>query len=158
MADDVEKLTWKQYLASENPQKEELPAPYNTQLNPFQKAMLIQVLNSMKLICGVKEFVKTELGAHFIESPLFDLVGCLEDSSNVTPIIFVLSPGADPIAYLIALAEAKGMKDKFRQISLGQGQNVIAERLIDEGQEQGMWICLQNCHLYTSWMGELEKI
>ena len=81
--------------------------------------MLIKVLNNMKMINGVKAFVKGELGAHFIESPPFDLEGCLRDSSNVTPIIFVLSPGADPIAYLIALAEAKGMTDKFKQISLG---------------------------------------
>ena len=95
--------------------------------------MLIKVLNNMKMIHGLKEFVKENLGDRFIESPPFDLEGSLEDSSNVTPIIFVLSPGADPIAYLIALAEAKGMKDKFKQISLGQGQNVIAERLIKEG-------------------------
>lgn len=94
----------------------------------------------------------------YIESPPFDLEGCLDDSSNITPIIFVLSPGADPIAYLKALAESKDMMSKFESISLGQGQNVMAEKLIEEGQRLGMWICLQNCHLYTSWMGELEKI
>ena len=76
--------------------------------------MLIKILSNMKSIYGVKEFVKNDLGAQFIESPPFDLEGCLADSSNVTPIIFVLSPGSDPIAYLIALAEAKGMKDNFR--------------------------------------------
>jgi dynein heavy chain len=70
---------------------------------------------------AVKEFVKEEVGPFFIESPPFDLVGCLEDSSNVTPIIFVLSPGADPIAYLTALAVEKGMDKKFESISLGQG-------------------------------------
>lgn len=122
------------YLKSENPQKEVLPKPYADSLNSFQRAMLIKVLSNSKMIGGVKEFVKDNLGEHYIVSPPFDLEGSLGDSSNVTPIIFVLSPGADPIAYLIALAEAKGMKDKFKQISLGQGQNLIAEKLIREGQ------------------------
>ena len=96
-----------------------MPKPYSENLTMFQRSMLIKVLSNMKMIQGLKEFVRIELGAHYIESPPFDLEGCLEDSSNVTPIIFVLSPGADPIAYLIALAEAKGMKDNFKQISLG---------------------------------------
>jgi dynein heavy chain len=71
------------------------------------------------MIFAVKNFVKAELGAKFIESPPFDLEGCLADSSNVTPIIFVLSPGADPIAYLNALAVKKQMADKMFAISLG---------------------------------------
>jgi dynein heavy chain len=45
----------------------------------------------------------------------------LNDSSNISPIIFVLSPGADPIAYLNALAVKKGMKERLQAISLGQG-------------------------------------
>jgi len=61
----------------------------------------------------VKEFVKREMGPFYIESPPFDLVGSVEDSSNTTPIIFVLSPGADPIAYLTLLAKDKGMDSKL---------------------------------------------
>lgn len=106
----------------------------------------------------VKEFVRKEAGPFYIESPPFDLVGSLEDSSNITPIIFVLSSGADPIAYLTALAKEKGMDGKLESISLGQGQDVIAEKLIEEGSRTGMWICLQNCHLFTSWMPKLEQI
>lgn len=34
----------------------------------------------------------------------------------------------------------------------------MAQRLIEEGQEEGLWVCLQNCHLATSWMPSLEKI
>lgn len=88
--------------------------------------MVHKVLKETKLIFSIKIFVKKELGAKFIESPPFDLEGALEDSNNMMPIIFVLSPGSDPIAYLSALAENKGMKDKFKAISLGQGQGVIA--------------------------------
>ena len=62
--------------------------------------MLINIMKNTKLMGSVKEFVRAEVGPFYIESPPFDLEGCLEDSSNITPIIFVLSPGADPIAYL----------------------------------------------------------
>merc|ERR1712166_16972 len=38
------------------------------------------------------------------------------------------------------------------------GQGPEAAAMIDEGQRSGNWVCLQNCHLFTSWMPELEKI
>ena len=83
--------------------------------------MLMKVIHNQKLISGLKEYVKEELGTFYIESPPFDLEGVLDDSSNVSPIIFVLSPGAAPMSYLTALAEAKGMKDMLKATSLGQG-------------------------------------
>jgi dynein heavy chain len=104
--------------------------------------MILKVCRPSKLIYGIKKFVKCQLGAFSIESPPFDLEGSLADSNNVTPIIFVLSAGADPIAYLTNLAEKKGMTEKFKAISLGQGQGVIAQRIITEGQAAGNWICL----------------
>lgn len=107
---------------------------------------------------SVKTFVKEEVGPFYIESPPFDLEGCLDDSTNMAPIIFVLSPGADPIANLKKLAVDRGMDKKFESISLGQGQDVIAEKLIEEGSRAGNWVCLQNCHLFTSWMPKLEVI
>lgn len=70
---------------------------------------------------GVKEFVKRELGEKFIESPPFDLLGAFGDSQSTTPIIFVLSPGADPITYLQGLANSKGMTSRMKVLSLGQG-------------------------------------
>jgi len=104
--------------------------------------MLIKVLRDEKLISGIKEFVKSELGAKFIESPPFDLLGAYTDSMSTTPIIFVLSPGADPITYLVNLAKSKGMESRLKILSLGQGQGRIAEKLIDAGQRAGDWVCL----------------
>ena len=47
---------------------------------------------------------------------------------------------------------------KFKYISLGQGQGPIAAEMMRQGQENGEWICLQNCHLSVSWLPELERI
>lgn len=30
--------------------------------------------------------------------------------------------------------------------------------MMEEGQRAGNWVCLQNCHLYISWMPELERM
>jgi dynein heavy chain len=67
--------------------------------------IVYKMLREEKLILIIKNFVLKVLGKMFIESPVFDLKGSFDDSSASTPIIFVLSPGADPISYLLALAK-----------------------------------------------------
>lgn len=81
-----------------------------------------------------------------------------QDTSNITPLIFVLSTGSDPMANFLRFAEEMKYLDKFYSISLGQGQGPIAESLIDKSLRLGHWVFLQNCHLATSWMGLMENI
>lgn len=50
------------------------------------------------------------------------------------------------------------MESRLKTISLGQGQGPKAIKFIQDGHNAGDWVCLQNCHLFASWMGELEKI
>ena len=52
--------------------------------------------------------------------PLWWLAGSHADSSVSQPLVFVLSPGSDPMAALLYFAET--VKKKVDSISLGQGQ------------------------------------
>lgn len=98
------------------------------------------------------------MGSKFVTPPPFDLAKSYGDSNSLIPLIFILSPGSDPMGALSKFSENMDYASRFRSISLGQGQGPIAKRLIEEGQNEGTWICLQNCHLAVSWMPELEKI
>jgi dynein heavy chain len=88
--------------------------------------------------------------------PVFDLSKCFRDSTNLTPLIFLLSPGSDPVTDFLKFA--KEMEKKSESISLGQGQGVKAEQLVKAAESKGTWVLLQNCHLAASWMPMLEKL
>ena len=49
-----------------------------------------------------------------------------EDINNVTPLVFVLSSGSDPMGAFLRFAKEREMLEKFEAISLGQG---LYERL-----------------------------
>ena len=73
-------------------------------------------------------YIAEELGENFITPPPFELPTIYKDSSSITPLIFVLSPGADPMSSLQKFADSKNKT--LEKVSLGQGQGPIAEKLI----------------------------
>jgi dynein heavy chain len=47
--------------------------------------------------------------------------------------------------------------ERLHMISLGQGQGPFAEALVNQAAKAGHWVCLQNCHLASSWMPRLQE-
>ncbi len=113
------------------------------------------------------------MGAAYAEPVILDLEATWEESDIRTPLICFLSMGSDPTINIEALA--KKLKLECRGISMGQGQEVHARRLlqqsvssVSEGVKgdivicyhcclfvQGGWVLLQNCHLGLDFMDEL---
>ena len=150
-------VKWKRVFDSVEPHAIEYPAPYQT-LAGIRRLCVLRCLRRDKLMDGIEKFVADEMGQKYVEPPPFNLKACYEDSTIINPLVFVLSTGSDPNKDLLGLAESMGMLDKLKSIALGQGQGVIAAKMIEKGVADGDWVLLQNCHLCISWMPELERI
>ena len=103
-----------------------------------------------------KKYVIDHMGQFFVESQTATMDVVYRDTANDTPLIFVLSTGADPTAQLLSLAAQKGYSERLKPISLGQGQGEKAEKLINDSVLSGDWVLLQNCHLAKTFMPRLE--
>jgi dynein heavy chain, axonemal len=100
--------------------KEQWPGQWND-LTLFRRAIVLRILRPDKVIPAIQKLIKRdkELGKNYITPPPFDLAKSFSDSTNKTPVIFVLSPGADPMSELQKLAEQKRVR--WKSLSLGQG-------------------------------------
>ncbi|WZN65433.1 heavy chain of dynein [Chloropicon roscoffensis] len=148
--------SWKVLWDVPDPTSTPLPDPWESKLDTFEKLLVTRCIRPDKLPVAVQNFLMGKMGKKYVESPPFDLSGCYNDSLATVPLVFILSPGSDPMSSLLSFAD--GLKTPVSSISLGQGQGPKAEKMIKDAQSSGEWVVLQNCHLAVSWMSSLEDI
>uniref|UniRef100_A0A667IGB4 Dynein axonemal heavy chain 3 n=1 Tax=Lynx canadensis TaxID=61383 RepID=A0A667IGB4_LYNCA len=148
---------WKLIYDSTWPHEETFPGSWKF-LQGLERMVILRCLRPDKMVPAIREFIAEHMGSVYIEAPTFDLQESYNDSSCCAPLIFVLSPGVDPMAGLLKFADDLGMGGTRTQtISLGQGQGSVAAKMINTAIKDGTWVVLQNCHLATSWMPTLGE-
>ena len=144
---------------SMSPQTDPMPDQWEEKASEFLKLCFIKMVRPDKLITSIQLWIERNIGKEFIEPPPFELAKSYKQSSNIVPLIFILSPGSDPINDIKKFAEDQGYdKNKFDTVSLGRGQEQKAMKVLEDMRTRGGWVLLQNCHLAKSFMGKLEEI
>jgi dynein heavy chain len=107
----------------------------------------------------LQRYVMEKMGEKYVTPPVLDYRVIHRQSSSTTPIVFILSPGADPAFDVFKLGEDMGFKPgaKLKYMALGQGMGPKAAEQLEQGTTRGLWVMLQNCHLLPSWLKTLEK-
>eukprot|EP00435_Cladocopium_sp_Y103_P008741 s1741_g2.t1 len=100
---------WKAVFDSDDPVHAPWPGNLQEQMTPVQRALVLLAVRADATVQGLQDIILAKLGAEFLEPPPFNLEKVYSDSNNVTPLIFVLSSGADPMAELNRLAMKNNM-------------------------------------------------
>jgi len=90
--------------------------------------------------------VEEKLGSKYVEGRSIEFAKSYEESGPATPVFFILSPGVDPLKDVEKLGVKLGFttdNNNFHNISLGQGQEVVAEEAMDIAAKGGHWVILQ---------------
>jgi dynein heavy chain, axonemal len=149
---------WKEWYDYETPEVSLCPSSVSPEVSMFQKMMLLRCFRPDRVFRAMNLYVIETMSEDFITPPVVDFKAICDETAPQTPVVIILSPGQDPTDELMKLAAKTGMLDRFSYISLGQGQEEAALRLLKNSIEQGHWLMLQNGHLLIPFMKRLEKI
>ncbi|XP_055492373.1 dynein axonemal heavy chain 8-like [Leucoraja erinacea] len=147
-----EKL-WKVWFDTQAPEDAIIPNGYSDSLDSFGKLLLIRSWCPDRTLSQARNYISESMGEKYAEPVVLILETTWEESDTQTPLICFLSMGSDPSNQIEGLA--KRLEIACRAISMGQGQEVHARRLVAMSMQQGGWVLLQNCHLGLEFMDEL---
>ncbi|XP_045482107.1 dynein beta chain, ciliary [Harmonia axyridis] len=151
---------WKKLVESECPEKEKFPQEWKNK-TALQRLCMMRALRPDRMIYAVMTFIEEKLGPKYVDNKTMEFEKSYEETSPSTPIFFILSPGVNPLKDVEELGERLGFtsdNQNFHNVSLGQGQEVVAERAMKIAAENGHWVVLQNIHLVKKWLPNLEKL
>uniref|UniRef100_A0A4W6G4C0 Dynein axonemal heavy chain 17 n=1 Tax=Lates calcarifer TaxID=8187 RepID=A0A4W6G4C0_LATCA len=151
---------WKKFVESECPEKEKFPQEWKNKTS-LQRLCMMRALRPDRMTYAVRDFVEEKLGSKYVIGRSLDFAVSFEESGPATPMFFILSPGVDPLKDVEKHGKKLGFtfdNKNFHNVSLGQGQEIIAEQALDLAAKNGHWVILQNIHLVARWLGTLEKL
>ncbi|KAM4673740.1 dynein axonemal heavy chain 9 [Amazona ochrocephala] len=150
---------WKKFVESECPEKEKFPQEWKNK-SALQRLCIMRAIRPDRMTYAVRDFVEEKLGSKYVVGRSLDFATTFEESGPATPMFFILSPGVDPLKDVEKQGKRLGYtfnNRNFHNVSLGQGQEVVAEQALDLAAKEGHWVILQNIHLVAKWLSSLEK-
>ncbi|KAL8575827.1 Dynein heavy chain 10, axonemal [Nucella lapillus] len=149
---------WSEWFDHDAPEGEALPQQYDSSLTDFHRLMLIRCFRVDRIYRAVMDYVTKVMGEKYVTPPILSYDWVFDQSTPITPVVFILSPGSDPASDLMKLADRLDFShSKIKYLSMGQGQEKVALLLLEVAIQRGQWLMLQNCHLLVRWLLELEK-
>ena len=165
---------WRSWYAENEPEARDIPM-YETRftadkasIGQFSRMLLVRALREDRTILCVNDFIRgmetldvggfklPALGPKYVQ-PINETIEMIfPNMSPPVPVIYLLSAGADPTDSVETLARKK--KKVVTCVSMGEGQEPVALRAINNATVNGDWVLLQNCHLGLPFMDGLEDL
>ena len=152
---------WKEWAEHPSPEVEQLPTDWK-RLGGFQQLLIMRAIRPDRMTLALRMWVMSVLGNVYGDAVNFDLPVSFQDSDPAVPIFFLLSPGVDATAEVRLLGRNHDPPitedgGKLITVSLGQGQEPVAEKALDQMYAEGGWAMLENIELVAGWLPKLEK-
>jgi dynein heavy chain len=153
---------WKLWVEKNDPENNPIPdfaerISTEKDIGPLLTLCLLRSIREDRTLVATNNFINNILGKEFTNPVSYPIDGIWNESTNIEPVLFLLSAGADPTSSIDDIAKKK-KKYPCEKVSMGEGQDKIANIAINEGFASGGWIILQNCHLGLKFMEELLNI
>lgn len=138
---------WKKWYDLETPEETALPCGYTekTENDKFKQLLVIRIFRPDRAVNSIKRFIISRMSGneYYVKSPPIVYKKILQQSTEKTPIVFILSPGADPQSEVQRLIEEEGIgMSKFHFLALGRGMEDTAKAYIERGCHRGQWVML----------------
>ncbi|CAF0837526.1 unnamed protein product [Adineta steineri] len=136
---------WDTWFKKDEPERAELPDSWDSLLDKFRRLLLIRSITPARFVKSANDYIIDSLGPRYGDGVVLDMEKMWDESDKCSPMICFLSMGSDPTVQIETLAKKKSID--CNAISMGQGQEVHARRLLSLAYSSGGWVLLQNCHL-----------
>lgn len=122
-----------QWYDHDTPESQPFPLKYQDSLQGFQRLMLLRCFRVDRIYRGITEYVTKCMSERYVTPPIISYEAIYEQSTPMSPIVFILSPGSDPASDLMKLAERIEFgSNKIKFLSMGQGQEKVCHTLLDD--------------------------
>ena len=126
---------WKQWFDTDAPEEEPFPEGYSNVLDTFKKLLLIRSFVPDRTLPMAKKYIAESLGLVYAEGIIMNYDTMLAESDKRSPLICFLSMGSDPSDSIMNLAKKNNIP--CGAISMGQGQEVHARKLLQQRMSEG---------------------